>query len=116
MRTEVESQNRYPAQIAIRVIANIVVAIGFFLLIQILYYATSGTLTKTIFGSSPDSSICDATAIGISLPVPLHVISIGLILQKKWLPTRWVKATWIAIVFSGCWLGVALFIKLFTMN
>ena len=116
MRTQVELRNRYPAKIAIRVIANIVIAIGFFMLIRILYYAISGTLTKTVFGSFPDSSIWNASAIALSLPLPLHVISIGLILQKKWLPTTWVKATWIAIVFSGCWLGVALFIKLFIIN
>ncbi|MCP4370163.1 MAG: hypothetical protein GY797_18920 [Deltaproteobacteria bacterium] len=116
LRTDEDSQNRYPVQIAIRVIANIVVAIGFFLLIQTLYHAAFGTLAKTVFGNSPGSFIWNAAAIGLSLPIPLHVISIGLILQKKWLPTRWVKATWIAIVFSGCWLGVALFIKLFIIN
>ena len=116
MRTQVESRNRYPAKIAIRITANIVVAVGFFLLIRILYNAASGTLAKTVFESYPGSSIWNAIAIWLSLPVPMHVISIGLILQKKWLPPRWAKASWIAIVFSGCWLGAALFIKLFILK
>lgn len=116
MRTEVESRNRYPAKTAIRIIANIVVAAGLYLLILTLYHAASGTLAKTVFGNSPGLSIWNASAIGLSLPVPLHVISIGLFLQKKWFPTLWVKVIWIAIVFSGCWLGVALLIKLFIIN
>lgn len=113
MQTEEKSPNRYPAKTAIRIIANTVVAAGFYLLIQTLCHAASGTLTKTVFGNSPGSSIWNAAAIGLSLPIPLHVISIGLFLQKKWLPTRWIKATWIAIAFSGCWLGMALLLKLF---
>ena len=116
MRTQVESRNRIPAKIAIRVIANIIVAAGFYVLIQILFHAASGTLAKTVFGSTPGSSISNVSAIALSLPVPLHVISIGLILQKHWFSTRWAKASWFAILVSGCWLGVSLFIKLFILK
>ena len=57
MGTQVESRNRYTVEIVIRVTANIVVAVGFFLLIRILYNAASGTLAKTVFESCQDSLI-----------------------------------------------------------
>jgi len=116
MRTQVESRSRIPAKIAIMVVANIIVAAGFYVLIQILFHAASGTLAKTVFGSTPGSSSWDVSAIALSLPVPLHVISIGLILQKHWFSTRWAKVAWIAIIVSGCWLGAALFIRLFILK
>ena len=116
MRTQVESRNRIPAKIAISIIANIVVAAGFYLLFQILFHAASGTLTKTVFGSTPGSSLWNIGAIALSLPVPFHVISIGLILQKHWFSTRWVKVSWFAIIVSGSGLCVALFIKLFILK
>ncbi len=116
MRTQAESRSQYLAKIAIRVIANIIITTGLVLLILVLYKAATGTLSNTVFVSSADSSIWNVTAIGLSLPVPLHVISIGLLLQKKWLPHRWVKISWIAIVLSGCWLGMGVFIKMFLLK
>ena len=51
-------------------------------------------------------------ALALKLPVPLHVISIGLIIQKKYLSPVWVRIAWYAIVISGTWLGIALAVKL----
>ena len=116
MRTQAESRNRYVVKIVIRVIANIIITTGLVLLILVLYNAALCTLSKTVFEGSTDSSLWNVIAIGLSLPGPLHVISIGLLLQKKWLPHRWVKISWIATVFSGCWLGMALFIKMFLLK
>ncbi|MBT8358282.1 MAG: hypothetical protein KJO61_10985 [Deltaproteobacteria bacterium] len=116
MRTQAESRNRYVVKILIRVISNIIIFTGLVLLILVLYNAALGTLSNLVFEGSTDSSLWNVIAIGLSLPVPLHVISIGLLLQKKWLPHRWVKISWIAIILSGCWLGIALFIKLFLLK
>jgi hypothetical protein len=113
MPTQGKAKNQYPTKTAIRVIANIIIAAGVLLFFLVLYNAASDSIPKTLFKVSADSSIWILFAIGISLPVPLHVISIGLFLQKKWLPPRWVIFSWIAIVLSGCWLGVAFLVKLF---
>ncbi len=42
----------------------------------------------------------------------MHVIAVGLILQKKQLARGWARLAWWAAVFSGCWLGAALVFKL----
>jgi hypothetical protein len=95
-----------------RAIANLVILVGLFLLIKILYNAATGSLTALLFAASQESWIKHVSALGLSLPVPFHVISVGLILQKRWLSPPWARFAWIAVAVSGCWLGVALGIKL----
>jgi len=95
-----------------RAIANLVILVGLFLLVKILFSATTGALTAQIFVASPESWIKRVSALGLNLPLPFHVISVGLILQRRWLSPPWARFAWIAVVVSGCWLGVALGIKL----
>lgn len=52
-------------------------------------------------------------ALLLALPVPLHIIFIGLIVQKKWLSPPWARFAWIGIVSSGMWLGASLLVKMF---
>jgi hypothetical protein len=49
-------------------------------------------------------------------PVPLHVISVGFVLQRRWLSPHGRRIVWLAVIISGCWLGVALVIKEFLLN
>ena len=72
----------------------------------------NGSLTSYVFPNVTATEWMRASAVGLSLPVPLHVISIGLILQRRWLSAGWSKFAWIAIVTSGLWLGVALVVKM----
>jgi succinate dehydrogenase/fumarate reductase cytochrome b subunit len=95
-----------------RAVANLVILVGLFLLVRILYNAATGSLTAQLFAASQESWIKSVTALGLSLPLPFHVISVGLILQRRWLSPLWKRTAWIAVVVSGCWLGVALAIKL----
>ena len=96
----------------LRAIANLVILVGLFLLVRVLYNAAAGSLAGQLVASSQGSLIKPLNALALNLPVPLHVISIGLILQRWWLSPPWKRAAWIAVVVSGCWLGVALGIKL----
>ncbi len=83
-----------------RTVANVIIVVGLCLLAKILYNAiTSPLVLDTVY------------ALGLALPIPFHVISIGLIVQKRWLSPGWVKIAWFAIVISGCWLGVSLAIR-----
>jgi len=100
----------------ISLIGKVAVAVGLFLLVRVIYHAASGSLVAQLFPESQQSWANNLYAIGLSLPVPLHVISIGLVLQHRWLPPHWIQIAWLAAVISGCWLGVALMIKLFLLH
>lgn len=95
-----------------RAIANLVILVGLFLLVKILYNAATGSLTAQLFAASPESWTKHVSALGLGLPIPFHIISVGLILQRRWLSPPWKKVAWIVVAVSGCWLGVALGIKL----
>jgi len=95
----------------VRVAANMVILVGFFVLGRVLCNSQSGALAQQYFGTSPQSWIQNVYALGLGLPVPLHIISIGLILQLRWLAPIWTKGARWAVVVSGCWLGLALGIR-----
>ena len=90
--------------------------VGVFLLARVIYHAASGFLLAQLFPESQQSWANNLYAIVLSLPIPLHVISIGLVLQRRWLPPHWIRIAWLAVVISGCWLGVALVIKIFLLH
>ena len=73
----------------------------------------SGVLAEKLFGHLPPSGVVNAWAFGLSVPVPFHMIAVGLILQKRWLSPEWRKAAWYGAAVSGLWLGLALGIKTF---
>ena len=99
-----------------RAVANSVVVVGLFLLVRVLYQAVTGSLTATYFVDSSGTWLKIACALGLSLPVPFHVISVGWIVQRKWLAPRWGRVAWLAVVVSGCWLGAALGIRLLLLH
>lgn len=99
----------------IRLIAKLTVVVGLFLLVRVIYHAASGSLLAQLFPETQQSWANNLYAIFLSLPVPLHVISIGFVLQRSWLPPHRVRTAWLAVVISGCWLGVALGIKIFLL-
>jgi hypothetical protein len=100
----------------IRLIAKVAVVVGVFLLARVIYHAASGFLLAQLFPESQQSWANNLYAIGLSLPIPLHVISIGFVLQRRWLPPHWIRIAWLSVAISGCWLGVALVIKTFLLH
>ncbi len=99
-------------KIAVRALGNTVIVAGVYLLVRVLHKAVTGSLVPQVVSQSVGSWMGMAFALGLTLPIPFHVISIGLVLQRRWLPVRWAAAARLAIVISGCWLGVALCAKL----
>lgn len=95
-----------------RVAADLVILVGLYLLIKNLYNAATGKLAVQYFAASPESWTTHVVAFGLNLPLPCHIISVGLILQRRWLSPLQKRIVWIAVLVSGCWLGVALGIKL----
>jgi hypothetical protein len=98
-------------KIVVRAIANVTILIGFFFLGRALYYGLSGVLAQQYFTQPQGSVIQNVYALGLSLPIPLHIITVGWILQLKWLSPIWARGARWAIVVSGCWLGLALAIR-----
>ena len=98
-----------------KTVANMVIAAGLLLLAKVIYNAVTGSLSVRLFSRSQGSWLLTMYALGLSLPIPFHVISVGLILKRRWLSPFWAKAAWPAVVMSGCWLGVALGIKLLVL-
>ncbi len=107
--------NRYMFKMLSRVVANILIFVGLFLLVRVLYSAVTGSLVARPFAQSQGLWIRNVFALGLSLPVPFHVISIGLVLQRRWFPPLWTRVAWLAVVVSGCWLGAALGIKMLVL-
>ena len=95
----------------ISLISNVAVAVGLLLLVRVFYHAANGSLAAQLFPESQQSWISNLYAIALRLAVPLHVISVGLVMQRRWLSPHWARIVWLAVVVSGCWLGVALVIK-----
>jgi hypothetical protein len=92
--------------------ATIIILVGVFLLAKVVFHAATGALVDQVFTRPRDEGwLPHAFALGLSMGVPLHVISVGLVLQKKWLSPLWAQTSRIAVVVSGCWLGAALGIK-----
>ena len=98
-------------KIIVRVIAIIIIFAGFLLLGGVFYYGLSGGLAQQYFTPPQGSVIQNIYALGLSLPIPLHIIAVGLVLQLRWLSPPWARATRWGIVLSGCWLGLALAIR-----
>jgi len=98
-------------KMVVRVTANIVILIGLYLLGRVWCNSFSGAAAQQYFGTSAVSGIQNFYALSLGLPIPLHVISVGLVLQMHWLSPRWTKFARWAIVISGCWLGLALAIR-----
>ncbi|NLI80998.1 MAG: hypothetical protein GX443_04835 [Deltaproteobacteria bacterium] len=99
-------------RLAARSLAGAIMAAGLLLLVKVIRDAYSGALAMRLFGSAAESPAATLCALGLGLPVPFHVISIGLVLQKRWLSSPWRKAAWICIVTSGFWLGIAVAVKI----
>ena len=95
----------------VRITANLAILIGFFLLGRVLCHSQSGALAQQYFRTSPESWILNVYALGLGLPLPLHVISVALVLQLRWLSPIWAKRARGAVVVSGCWLGLALGVR-----
>jgi len=97
--------------IVVRVTANLVILIGLFLLGKVLYNSAGGVLVQHYFASPQGGWIENLYALGLGLPIPLHVISVGMVLQLRWLSPPWAKGARWAVVVSGCWLALALGIR-----
>lgn len=100
----------------VRLIANIAILVGMFLFARMIYGALNGSLAARLVHESQGFGSNNVIALALGLPVPVHVISVGLLLQRRRLSHSWARIAFLAAVISGCWLGVALVTKIFLLQ
>jgi hypothetical protein len=100
----------------VKVIANFTIAVGLYMFARIMYGAANGSLVARLFPESQESVWYTTAAIVLALPVSFHVICVGLVLQRRWLPPSLGRISFLAAVMSGCWMGAALGFKLFVLR
>jgi len=103
-------------RLVVRAAAGGVLLVGIYLLIRLFVRLLDGSLTTGGLPGAEGSWIKTAWVLALRLPVPLHVISVGLILQKRWLPPGAARAAWCSVVISGCWLGLSLAVRMFLLQ
>jgi len=99
----------------VRNICTTVTIVGLCLLGLVCLDAYEGNLATKYFSDSRIIAEHHAYALLLSLPVPLHIIFIGLIVQKRWLSEPLARFAWFGIVGSGLWLGASLAVKMFIL-
>ena len=100
----------------VRVIANAAIAVGLYLFARMIYGAVNGFPAAPFVNKSQGVVSNTLFALALGLPVPFHVISVGLLLQRRWLSPSWARIAFPAVVISGGWLGVALLTKIFLLQ
>ena len=96
-----------------RIFASTVSTVGICLLGLVFYDTLNGILAGEFFPDVEHTTRHHLGGFLLALPVPLHVIFIGLVLQKRWLSPAWARFAKVGIVTSGLWLGLALAMKLY---
>ena len=99
----------------IRLIANISILVGIYLFARMIYGAVNGSAAAQLVHESQGFVSNTVIALALDLPIPFHLISVGLLLQRRWLPHSWARIAFLAAVISGCWLGIALMSKIFLL-
>ena len=105
-----------PWRLVVRPVAGGVVVVGILLLVRLLMSVLDGSIAAHGPGRVEPFWARAALGFVLRLPVPLHVISVGLILQSKWLSPAMARTAWVAVVVSGCWVGGALAVRLFLLE
>ena len=104
--------SKFP-KIILKSVSNIIVFGGFLYLIKIIVNGFDGTLASEMVNKKQVTFSYHILALALNLPIPFHIISVGLIFQKRWLSLKFNRILWIALIISGTWLGIAIVVKLF---
>ena len=94
-----------------RIAASLVTVVGLGLLVLVVVDWHNGLLVAELFPDVEHTPRLHIYSLLLALPVPLHVIFIGLIVQKKWLSPALARFAWVGISSSGVWLGISLLVK-----
>lgn len=97
-----------------RLLMTTISVAGLILLTMVLMDWQAGSLAPEHFPNQDHRTIHHLGGLLLALPVPLHIIFIGLILQKRWLSPAWGRFAWVGIVTSGLWLGASLAYRMLT--
>jgi len=94
-----------------RILSVFIIFSGIFFLIFTLHTAILNSLTEQSISGAEGKYLKHFSGLLISLPVPLHIISIGMIIGSKNYSNLWKKIAWFAVIISGIWLGIAVGVR-----
>lgn len=94
-----------------RTMAFAITGTGLVMLLFLLSHWSVGGLAPEYFPGVKHSTMHHVGGLLLGLPIPLHAIFIGLIIQKRHLSPDWGRWAWIGISASGVWLGISLAIR-----
>lgn len=97
---------------AFRLLASLTTVVGLCLLVLVFVDWSNDILAGEFFPDTEHTYKHHLGGLLLALPVPLHVIFIGLIIQKKWLSPPMAKFAWVGITSSGMWLGASLLYRM----
>ncbi len=95
-----------------RIVASLVSLFGIAMLIKLFVDWQTGALAMKYLPEMTHTAKGHWLALALGLPIPLHVIFIGLIVQKKWLTPSMTRLAWIGISTSGIWLGASVLYRM----
>ena len=75
-------------------------------LVSVLFEDPSGTALSRRSGAPI------GLAVAIKGALPIHLLSVALLLQRPYVSRRWNRVAWFATVGTGSWLGIAVLIRL----
>ncbi|MBD3237159.1 MAG: hypothetical protein GF330_10670 [Candidatus Eisenbacteria bacterium] len=107
-------------RIAFEAISLICLGAGLLALARVLHAVGSGTLPALL--SSHGDVHAEVHPAGGTIPyvrallrafaLPVHLLAVGVFLRRRSFSPRGRRVAWIAVVLSGCWLGVALLVRI----
>ena len=94
-----------------RLAASAVSIVGCLILVSTFVDWVAGDLATRFFPDEEPTPGYLFAGLLLALPVPLHVIFVGLIVQKRWLSPSWARFAWVGVASSGVWLGISLLVR-----
>ena len=95
-------------------------AIGLFLLglyyfIEFIYLIVNGKLDTGVISTTSSGNNESLYAVLLTIPLPVHLMTVGLYLQRNLFTLNNARLIKILVIGSGLWLGLAYIIKNFSL-
>jgi hypothetical protein len=87
-----------------------------FKVVKVIGALVSGSAGAGRYGSHAPAEgdvLSTALFLVLYLALPLHLICVGLLMQRPYLPVPWPRIVWWSVVVSGVWLGSSFLIRKF---
>lgn len=87
-----------------------------FKVVKVIGALTSGSAGAGRYGHwapGEGDAVSTFLFLALYLALPLHLMCVGLLMQRPYLPVPWPRIAWWSVVVSGVWLGSSFLIRKF---